>query len=66
MWDALSDERAGQSFTTAAGLRQRSHSRVRLLDSRLPQPGWPDPRIYIPQEQDGPVIPPGTESFTAY
>jgi hypothetical protein len=27
---------------------------------RLPQPGGPYPRIYIPQEQDGPVIPPGT------
>jgi hypothetical protein len=27
MWGALSDERTGLSFTTAAGLRQRSHSR---------------------------------------
>jgi hypothetical protein len=27
---------------------------------RLPQPGGPGPRIYIPQEQGGPVIPPGT------
>jgi hypothetical protein len=27
---------------------------------RLPQPGVPGPRIYIPQEQGGPVIPPGT------
>jgi hypothetical protein len=26
----------------------------------LPQPGGPGPRIYIPQEQGGPVIPPGT------
>jgi hypothetical protein len=26
--------------------------------SRLPQPGRPGPRIYIPQSQDGPVIPP--------
>jgi hypothetical protein len=25
-----------------------------------PQPGEPGPRIYIPQEQGGPVIPPGT------
>jgi hypothetical protein len=25
-----------------------------------PQPGGPDPRTYIPEEQDGPVIPPGT------
>jgi hypothetical protein len=27
---------------------------------RLPQPGGPGPRIYIPQEQGGPDIPPGT------
>jgi hypothetical protein len=27
---------------------------------RLPQHGGPDPRIYIPQEQGVPVIPPGT------
>jgi hypothetical protein len=27
---------------------------------RLPQPGRPGPHIYIPQEQGGPVIPPGT------
>jgi hypothetical protein len=26
----------------------------------LPQPGGPGPRIYIPQEQGDPVIPPGT------
>jgi hypothetical protein len=31
-----------------------------VSDSRLPQPGGPGPRIYIPQEQDGPVISPGT------
>jgi hypothetical protein len=28
MWDALSDERTSLSFTTAAGPRQHSHSRV--------------------------------------
>jgi hypothetical protein len=27
---------------------------------RLPQPGGPGPCTYIPQEQGGPVIPPGT------
>jgi hypothetical protein len=27
---------------------------------RLPRPGGPGSRIYIPQEQGGPVIPPGT------
>jgi hypothetical protein len=66
----LSDERMGLSFTIAAGSRQRSHSQIRaprdswpyftLSDSRLPQPGGPGPRIYIPQAQAGPVIPPGT------
>jgi hypothetical protein len=70
MWDALSDERIRLSFTIAAGTRQRSHSRGRVpWDSRsyftvsdliLPQPGGPGPLSYIPQEQGGPVIPPGT------
>jgi hypothetical protein len=60
----------GLSFTITAGPRQRSHSRVRfprnscpyfiVSDSRLSQPGGPGTRIYIPQEQGGPVIPPGT------
>jgi hypothetical protein len=53
-------------FTIAAGPRQRSHPWVRIQrdswpyftvsDSRLPQPGGPGPRVYIPQEQDDPVI----------
>jgi hypothetical protein len=70
MWGALSDVRTGLSFIITAGPRQRSHSRVRVRrdlwphftvsDSRLSQPGGPGPRIYIPQEQDSPVIPPGT------
>jgi hypothetical protein len=60
----------GLSFTFAAGPRQRSYFQIRvsryswpyftLPDSRLPQPGGPGPRIYISQEQGGPVIPPGT------
>jgi hypothetical protein len=59
----------GLSFTIAAGPRQRSHSKVRLpwdswpyftaLDSRLPQPGGPGPRIYILTEQGGPITPSG-------
>jgi hypothetical protein len=67
MLDALSDERMGLSFTIAAVPRQRNHSRVlvprdswpyfTLSDSRLPQPGGPGPRIYICQEQGGPVYP---------
>jgi hypothetical protein len=36
MWDVLSDERTGLSFTVAAGPRQRSHSRV-----RVPLNSWP-------------------------
>jgi hypothetical protein len=31
-----------------------------VSDLSLPQPGGPGPRIYIPQEQGGPVISPGT------
>jgi hypothetical protein len=60
----------GLSFTIAAGPREHSHSRVRVpqhswpyftvSDSRLPQPGGPGPRIYIPQEKGGRVIPPGS------
>jgi hypothetical protein len=69
MWGALSDERMGLPFTIAAGPCQSSHSRVRVpgdswsyftvSDSRLPQPGGPGPRIFIPKEQGGPVLPPG-------
>jgi hypothetical protein len=36
MWGALSDERTGLSFTTAAGPGQRTHSRV-----RVPWRSWP-------------------------
>jgi hypothetical protein len=62
--------RTGLSFTIAAGPSQRSHSCVQvprnscpyftLSDSRLPQPGGPGPRTYIPPEQGGPVIPSST------
>jgi hypothetical protein len=58
------------SFTIAAGRRQRSQSQAgvpwdsqpyfTLSDSRLPQPGRAGPSVYIPEEQDGPVLPPGT------
>jgi hypothetical protein len=70
MSDILCDKRTGLSFTIATGPRQRSHSQVRVprdswphftvSDSRLPLPGGPGPRTYIPQEQGGPVISPGT------
>jgi hypothetical protein len=48
---------------------QCNHSMVRVAQNRnhvllshlrFPQPGGPGSRIYIPQEQGGPVIPPGT------
>jgi hypothetical protein len=38
----------------------RTHNHILLSHMRLLQPGMPVPRIYIPQEQGGPVIPPGT------
>jgi hypothetical protein len=68
--NVLSDERTCLSFIIAADPRQRSHSRVRVPrdswprftvpDSRQPQTWRQGPRAYIPQEQGGPVIPPGT------
>jgi hypothetical protein len=66
-YNILSDERMDLLYTIATGPRQCSHSQVRvprdswphftLSDSRLPQPGGPGPRIDIPHEQSGPVIP---------
>jgi hypothetical protein len=59
MWGVFSDERTVLPFTIAAGPRQRCYSWVRVpwdswpyftvSDSRLPLPGGPGPRIYIPQ-----------------
>jgi hypothetical protein len=37
-----------------------NHGHILLPHLRLPQPGGPGSRIYIPQEQGGSVIPPGT------
>jgi hypothetical protein len=45
MWDALSDERTGLSFTTAVGPRQRSHSRARVPWHSRPYFTVPDPRL---------------------
>jgi hypothetical protein len=39
---------------------QQNSGHILLSHLRLPQPGEPGSRIYIPQEQGGPVIPPGT------
>jgi hypothetical protein len=51
------------AFARAVTLRaksRRTHGNILLSHLRLPQPGGPGPRIYIPQEQGGPVIPPDT------
>jgi hypothetical protein len=45
MWGALSDERTDLSFTVAAGLRQISHSRVRVLRDSRPYFTLSDPRL---------------------
>jgi hypothetical protein len=58
LWGALSDERTGLEF--AESRRSRNYTRTLLSHLKLPQPGGPDSRIYIPQEQGGPVKPPGT------
>jgi hypothetical protein len=39
---------------------RRTHGHILLSHLRLPQPGGPGSRIYIPQEQGGPVIPSDT------
>jgi hypothetical protein len=39
---------------------RRTHGHILLSHLRLPQPGGPGSRIYIPQEQGGPAIPTGT------
>jgi hypothetical protein len=67
----------GSVFYNCCCLRQRSYSQIRVprgswphfavSDLRLLQPGEPGPCIYIPQEQGGPAIPPGTGfSLTHY
>jgi hypothetical protein len=63
MWGALSDERTGLLFTTAAGIRRYSHSRVPVLrdsDERLHQLGGPGSLIYeyITKQHGGPLISP--------
>jgi hypothetical protein len=55
-------------LASAVPLRSESHLTQdhTLLTQflRLPQPVGPGPRIYIPQEQGGPVISPGTGSLS--
>jgi hypothetical protein len=45
---------------TLGSKSHRTHGHILLPHLRLPQPGGPGSRIYIPQEQGGPDIPPGT------
>jgi hypothetical protein len=48
------------SAVTLGSKTSRTHDHILLSHLRLPKLGGPDPRIYIPQEQGGPVIPLGT------
>ena len=62
----------GLPFTISAGLTsavilmsESRGSHDHILQSQIrdsPQPGGPGPHIYVPQEQDGPVILPHTGS----
>jgi hypothetical protein len=45
---------------TLGSKSRRTHDHILLSHLRLPQPGGPGLCIYIPQEQGGSVIPPGT------
>jgi hypothetical protein len=60
----LSEERMGLLFTIAAGPRQAwvpwDSWHYTVSDLRRLQPWGSSPRIYIPQEQGGSVIPPGS------
>jgi hypothetical protein len=60
LWGTFSDERTGLQFAVqSVNGRSRSEPET-ILHLRLPHPGWPGSRIYIPQEHGGPVIPSGT------
>jgi hypothetical protein len=66
-WGALSDEDGSVicSVTTQwpESLRTRNHTLLSHL--RFPQAGGAGSRIYISQEQGGPVTPPGTGSVVS-
>jgi hypothetical protein len=47
-------------LASAVILGSESRPHFTVSDSRLPQSRGPGPRIYIPQEKGGLVIPPGT------
>jgi hypothetical protein len=49
------------AFSVTLGSKsRRTHGHTLVSHLRLPQPGGPGPRIYIPLEQGGPVKPQGT------
>jgi hypothetical protein len=51
----------GLARAVTLGLKsRRTHGHIFLSHLSLLQPGGPGSRIYIPQDQGGPVIPPGT------
>jgi hypothetical protein len=54
----LSEERTDMSCTSTI-------CNILLPRVKVSQPGGPGPCIYIPQEQNGPVIPPGTRLCVA-
>jgi hypothetical protein len=73
LWGALSDERTGLQFAVYSLNGPSRPEPVTIFycliwDSKIwlrshlrpPKPGGPGSRIYIPQEQGGPVIPPDT------
>jgi hypothetical protein len=49
-----------QFAVTLGPKSRRTHDHMLLTHLRLPQPGVPGSRMYITQEQGGPVIPPST------
>jgi hypothetical protein len=53
------DESAICSVITQWSKSLRTRNHILLCHLRLPQPGGPGSRIYIPKEQGGSVIPPG-------
>jgi hypothetical protein len=65
MWGTLPDERTVLRLQlllvlASAVILESRGTRGHILLSQMrdsPQPGEPGPRIYIPQEQGGPVIP---------
>jgi hypothetical protein len=56
--EMIKDGSAICSVITQWSESRRTREHTLLSHLRLPQPGGPGPRIYIPQEHDGPAMPP--------